>query len=67
MLSDTVGGSRCSGLLLPWLPHLPLLVLGEQGAVEVLQREFGHGDSLTCMVAHREGRCHASRHGHAGL
>lgn len=44
-------------------PHLPLLMLCQEGAVEVLQRQFGHSHSLPRVVAHGERRCHASRHG----
>lgn len=49
------------------LPHLSLLVLGEQGAVEVLQGQFGHGHPLTGVVAHGKGGCRPSRHGHTIL
>lgn len=49
------------------LPHLALLVLGEQRAVEVLQRQLGHGHPLPGVVAHGKGGCSPSRHGHAIL
>lgn len=50
-----------------YLPHLSLLVLGEQGAVEVLQRQLGHGHPLAGVVAHGKGGRRPSRHGHAIL
>lgn len=48
-------------------PHLPLLVLGEQSAVEIFQRQLGHGHSLSGVVAHGKGSCSPSRHGHTIL
>lgn len=42
-------------------------MLGEQRAVEVLQRQFGHGHPLSGVVAHGEGGCSPSCHGHALL
>lgn len=50
-----------------YLPHLSLLVLGEQGAVEVLQRQLGHGHPLAGVVAHGKGGCRPTRHGHTIL
>lgn len=49
------------------LPHLPLLVLGEQSAVEVFQCQLGHGHPLSGVVAHGKGSCSPSRHGHTIL
>lgn len=46
------------------LPHLPLLVLGDEVAVEVLQGHFGHGDPLLGVVAHGGARALAG-HRHA--
>lgn len=45
------------------LPHLSLLVLSDEVAVEVLQGHFGHGDPLLSVVTHggartRAGHCH---------
>lgn len=45
------------------LPHFSLLVLGDEVAVEVLQRDFGHGHPLLGVVAHGEAGALA-RHGH---
>ncbi len=46
------------------LPHLSLLVLGDEVTVEVLQGHFGHGDPLLGVVTHGgaralAGHCHA--------
>lgn len=46
------------------LPHLSLLMLGDEVAVEVLQGHFGHGDPLLGVVTHGgawalAGHCHA--------
>lgn len=49
------------------LPHLALLVLGEQGAVEVLQRQLGHSHPLSGVVTHGKGGSGLSRHGHTLL
>ena len=48
-------------------PHLSLLVLCEQSAVEVLQCQLGHGHPLSGVVAHGKGSCSPSRHGHTIL
>ena len=34
------------------LPHLSLLVLGDEITVEVFQGYFGHGDPLLGVIAH---------------
>lgn len=34
------------------IPHFPLLMLGNQVAVEVFQGHLGHGHSLFCVVTH---------------
>lgn len=49
------------------VPHLPLLMLGEQSAVEVFQRQLGHSHPLSGVVAHGQGSCSPSRHGHTIL
>lgn len=46
------------------LPHLSLLVLGDEVAIKVLQGHFGHGDPLLGVVTHGgaralAGHCHA--------
>lgn len=46
-------------------PHLPLLVLRDQVAVEVLQGHFGHSDPLLGVVAHGgTGRLTSHCHGY---
>lgn len=47
-----------------WLPHLSLLMLGNEVAVEVLQGHFGHGDPLLSVVTHGGARALAG-HRHA--
>lgn len=49
------------------LPHLTLLMLGEQSAVEVFQCQLGHSHPLSGVVAHGKGSCSPSRHGHTIL
>lgn len=46
------------------LPHLSLLVLGDEVAVEVLQGHLGHGDPLLGVVTHGGARALAG-HRHA--
>lgn len=58
---------RCEKPKMAGAPHLALLVLREQRAVEVLQRQLGHGHPLPGVVAHGKGRCRPSRHGHTIL
>lgn len=48
------------------LPHLPLFVLGDEVAVEVLQGHLGHGDPLLGVVTHGRARALAG-HCHADL
>lgn len=58
----------CSPHILPGRtgsPHLPLLVLGDQIAVKVLQSHFGHRDPFLGVVAHGgTGRLTRHRHGY---
>lgn len=46
------------------LPHLSLLMLGDEVTIEVLQGHFGHGDPLLGVVTHGGARALAS-HCHA--
>ena len=46
-------------------PHLPLLMLGDQVAVEVLQGHLSHGHPLLGVVTHRgAGGMAPRRHGY---